>query len=326
MKAVTYNRYGPPEVLTLEEVEKPIPADHEILIKVRAVEVTKGDCEMRSFRFAVKWVLLPLRLVLGVRKPRRKILGGYFAGEIEAIGKDVTGFSIDQPIFGAAQLRLGAYAEYLALPASYTLAEKPRNMSFEQAAAVPMGGLNALHFMRRANIQAGERLLVNGAGGSIGTHAIQIAKSNGAHVTAVDNARKENLLLRLGADRFIDYTATDFLAERQRYDVIFDMVPATDFRACMKLLNPGGRYVHGNPRLSLMIGSLWTNWFSGKKAVFAFAGERKDELLALKEMIEDGKIVSIVDRILPLDQTAEAHRLVETEQRLGAIVISQPSA
>lgn len=322
MKAVTYAQYGPPEVLTVEDVEKPVPANDEVLIKVRAVEVTKGDCEMRSFDFAIKWVQWPLRLVLGILRPKRKILGGYFSGEIEAVGADVTEFSIGQPIFGAAQLRLGAYAEYMTLPQSYTLVPKPDNMSFEDAAAVPMGGLNALHFLRLAKIQPGEQTLINGAGGSIGTHALQIAKSMGAIVTVVDSARKENLLRRLGADRFIDYETTDFTLERQRYDVIFDMVPNSLFGACLKALKPRGRYLHGNPRLAVIVRSLLTNWFSSKTAVFAYAGERREQLQSLTDMIEEGRIVSIVDKVLPLEQAPQAHRLVETEQRLGAIVLT----
>lgn len=177
MKAITYSRYGPPDVLQLKDVEKPKPEDDEVLIKIRAVEVTKSDCEMRSFKYSVKWFWLPLRIAFGVRKPRRQILGSYFSGEIESTGKDVIHFSVGDQVFGAARLRLGAYGEYVALPASYTIVAKPNNMSFAEAAAVPLGGLNALHFMRRAEIRAGEKVLINGAGGSIGAHAVQVAKS-----------------------------------------------------------------------------------------------------------------------------------------------------
>jgi NADPH:quinone reductase-like Zn-dependent oxidoreductase len=322
MKAVTYARYGPPEVLAIAEVDRPVPAKNEVLIRIRAVEVTKGDCEMRSFNFATRWVQLPLRLVLGIRRPKRKILGGYFSGEIAAIGSAVTDYTVGQPVFGAAQLRLGAYGEYLALPQSYTLVTKPATMSFEDAAAVPMGGLNALHFLGRARISTGERVLINGAGGSIGAHAVQIAKTMGAEVTAVDCERKEEMLRRLGADRFINYESTDFTEQPGKYDVILDMVPGSRFRACMRTLTPNGRYLHGNPRLAVIFGSLVTNWFTRKSATIAFAGERKDELLALKSMIENGSIVSIVDRVLPMTQAAQAHRLVETEQRLGAIVLA----
>jgi NADPH:quinone reductase-like Zn-dependent oxidoreductase len=322
MKAITYSNYGPPDVLQLKDVEKPVPKDDEVLIKVQAAEATKSDCEMRSFRYSVKWFWLPLRIALGVRKPRRQILGGYFAGEIESLGKDVTRFSAGDQVFGAAQLRLGAYGEYVALPASYTIVPKPSNMSFAEASAVPLGGLNALHFMRRARIQAGEKVLINGAGGSIGAHGVQIAKSMDAEVTAVDSTIKEEMLRRIGADHFIDYTKEDFAGSGQTYDVIFDMVPGSSYTACIKALKPNGRYLSGNPRISVMLRSVFTTRFTDKTARFAFAGETKTELLILKEMIEAGTIGSIVDRVFPMEQAADAHRRVDTEQRLGAVAIA----
>jgi NADPH:quinone reductase-like Zn-dependent oxidoreductase len=322
MRAITWSEYGPPEVLQLRDVDTPVPGDHEVLIRVRAAEATKADCEMRSFRFAVKWFWLPLRIALGLRRPRRRILGAYFAGEIESCGRSVTGFSAGEEVFGATGLRLGAYGEYVALPASSCIAAKPRNMGFADAAAVPMGGLNALHFMRRAGLRPGERVLVNGAGGSIGAHAVQIAKSMGAEVTAVDNAVKEDLLRRLGADHFVDYTRERFADSGPAYDVVFDMVAGSSYAACIGVLKPRGRYLSGNPRLSVMLRSLLTTRFTDKAATFAFAGETREELLALKELIETGRILSIVDRVLPMEQAAEAHRLVEREERRGAIVIA----
>jgi len=322
LKAITYSNYGPPGVLELKEVEKPVPKDDEVLIRVRAVEATKSDCEMRSFKFAVKWFWLPLRIALGVRKPRRKILGGYFSGEVEALGKDVTEFSAGDQVFGAAGLRLGAYGEYVALPASYTIVAKPGNMTFADAAAVPLGGLNALHFMRLAGIQPGDKVLINGAGGSIGAHAVQIAKSMGAEVTAVDSTIKEDLLRRIGADHFIDYTKENFTAMGRTYDVIFDMVAGSSYAASIKALVPNGRYLTANPRLSVMFRSVFTNRFSEKTARFAFAQEAREELLTLRQMIEDEKIGSIVDRVYPMEQAADAHSRVETEQRLGAVVIA----
>lgn len=322
MKAITNSRYGPPDVLQLKEVEKPLAKDDEVLIRVRAVEATKSDCEMRSFQFAVKWFWLPLRLAFGVRKPRRQILGGYFSGVIESFGKNVTGFSTGDQVFGAAGLKLGAYGEYVALPASYTIVAKPGNMTFADAAAVPLGGLNALHFMRLARIQPKDKVLINGAGGSIGAHAVQIAKSMGAEVTAVDSAIKEGLLRRIGADHFIDYTKESFTALGDTYDVIFDMVAGSSYSASIRALKPNGRYLTANPRFSVMLRSIFTSRFSDKTARFAFAKEAREELLSLKQMIEDGKIGSIVDRIYSMEQAADAHRRVETEQRLGAVVIA----
>ena len=322
MKAITYSRYGSPDVLQLKDVEKPIPEDDEVLIKVRAVEVTKSDCEMRSFKYSVKWFWLPLRIALGVRKPRRQILGGYFAGEIASKGKDVNHFSVGDQVFGAARLRLGCYGEYVTLPASYTIVAKPNNISFAEAAAVPLGGLNALHFMRRADIRAGEKVLINGAGGSIGAHAVQIAKSMGAEVIAVDGPIKKDFLLRMGADHFIDYTKEDFSAYGRRYDAIFDMVPGSSYSTCINSLNPNGRYLSGNPRLSVMLRSIFTTRFTNKMASFAFARETREELLTLKHMIEEGKIRSIVDRVYSMQQAPEAHHRVETEERVGAVVIA----
>lgn len=322
MRAITYSNYGTPDVLQLKDVAKPVPKDDEVLIRVKAAEATKADCEMRSFKFSVKWFWLPLRIAFGVRKPRRHILGGYFSGEVVSIGKDVTQFATGDQVFGAAGLRFGAYGEYVALPASSTIVAMPGNMRFADAAAVPLGGLNALHFMRLASIRAGDRVLINGAGGSIGAHGIQIAKSMGAEVTAVDSTIKEDLLRRLGADHFVDYTKENFAARDRTYDVIFDMVPGSSYAACIKALNPGGRYLSGNPRLSVMLRSVFTTRFSDKTARFAFAGETQEELLTLKEMIEHGKIESIVDRVYPMDQAAAAHHRVETEQRLGAVVIA----
>jgi len=322
MKAITYSNYGPPDVLQVKEVEKPVPKDDEILIRVRAAEATKADCEMRSFRFSVKWFWLPLRIALGLRKPRRQILGGYFSGEVVALGKDVTQFSAGDQVFGAARLRMGAYGEYVALPANYTIVTKPDKMSFADAAAVPLGGLNALHFLRLGEIQAGEKVLINGAGGSIGAHAVQIARSMGAEVTAVDSDIKEDMLRRIGADHFIDYAKENFTAMGRTYDVIFDMVPGSAYSACIRTLNPNGRYLSGNPRFSVMLRSVFTTRFSDKTARVAFAGETTEELRTLKKMVEDGNIQSIVDEVYQLDQAADAHRRVETEQRLGAIVIA----
>ncbi len=326
MFAITYFKYGPPEVLQVREVPKPVPKEDEILIRVRAVEATKSDCEMRAFRYAVKWFWLPLRLVIGVRKPRRTILGSYFSGEIEAIGNGVTDHVVGEPVFGAAGLKLGAYGEYVALPADYTIVAKPDNMDFAEAAAVPLGGLNALHFMRRAVIQPGEHVLINGAGGSIGSHAVQIAKAMGAEVTTVDHPSKERFLRRIGTKHFVDYTKEGIADRGPVYDVVFDMVPNTSYGACIKSLKPGGRYLSGNPRLSVMLRTLLTNLFSDKSATFAFARESREELLSLKEMIEGGAVGSIVDKVFPMEQAAEAHRLVEAEQRCGAIVINMDRA
>lgn len=237
-------------------------------------------------------------------------------------GKPCPDFRWAIRFFGASQFRLGAYGEYVALPANYPIVAKPKNMSFEEAAAVPLGGLNALHFMQRANIQPGEKVLINGAGGSIGAHAVQIAKRMGAEVTVVDRAIKEDFLSRMGADHFIDYMEEDFLASGQKYDVIFNMVPGSSYSGCINALNPKGRYLSGNPRLSVMLRSVLTTRFTDKTATFAFAPETKEALSTLRLMIEEGEIRPIVDRVYAMDQAVEAHCRVETEERTGAIVIA----
>jgi NADPH:quinone reductase-like Zn-dependent oxidoreductase len=322
MKAIVYSKYGSADVLHLQEVEKPVPNDDDLLIKVRAAEATKTDCELRSFKFQVMWFRLPLRVAMGLFKPRRQILGGYFSGEIESVGKNVSTFKQGDQVFGSARLRLGAYGEYLCLPANFTIGLKPDNMDFEEAAAVPLGGMNALHFIRKANIRKGEKVLINGAGGSIGVFGVQIAKAMGAEVTAVDNGIKEEMLRRAGADHFLDYTKEDFTKNSQTYDVIFNMVARSSYSRCVKALKPEGRYLMGNPRISDMLRSVLTSRFTDKSAIFTYAGEKEEELLALKEMIERGKIRSIIDKVYPMAQAAEAHKRVETEQRLGPVIIS----
>jgi NADPH:quinone reductase-like Zn-dependent oxidoreductase len=252
-------------------------------------------------------------------------LGGYFAGEVESVGNDVSKLKKGDHVFGTTKLRLGAYGEYVCLPASYTVVPKPYNVSFEEAAAVPLGGLNALHFLGKANIQKREKVLVNGAGGSIGTFGVQIAKAMGAEVTVVDSTMKEEMLRRIGANHVFDYTKENFAKSGQIYDVIFSMVAKSSYSGCVKALNPKGRYLMANPRMSDMLRSVLTSKFTDKKAMFAFAGEKEEELLALKEMIEAGKIKSIVDKIYSFEQAAEAHRRVETEQRMGTVVIAPAS-
>jgi NADPH:quinone reductase-like Zn-dependent oxidoreductase len=322
MKAVVHTKYGSPKVLQIKEIEKPTPKDNEILVKVHAVEATKSDCEMRSFKFAVKWFWVPLRLALGVFKPRRHVLGGYFAGEVVSVGKDVEKFKEGEQVFGSAGFGMGCYAEYVTLADTCTIVPKPSNSSFEEAAAVPLGGLNALHFLRKARIQKGEKVLINGAGGSIGTFAVMIAKTMGAEVTAVDSAIKGEMLRSIGADHFVDYYKEDFAKAGKAYDVIFDMVASSSYSDCIESLAPNGRYLMANPRFSDMLRSVLTSKNSDKSVSFAFAGEKEEELLTLKEMIELRQITPIIDKIYGVEQVAEAHEKVENEQRLGPVVLS----
>lgn len=325
MKAIVNHQYGAPEVLRLDDVPKPVPKRNQILIKVHAAEVTKGDCELRSFNFPVKWFSIPLRLVFGVFKPRKKILGGYFSGEVVAVGSKVTKFKGGEKVFGASKLLMGAYAEFLAVPENYTIAPIPANISFEAAATVPLGGLNALHFLRLAKVSTGDTLIVNGAGGSIGTYAVQIAKSMGAEVTAVDSDLKREMLLRLGADHFIDYRQQDFRQDDKKYDVIFDMLASSPLDESIATLNPGGRYISANPTFKKMTSAKRVHKETGKTLIYAFAGETLEELLTLKQMIEDEKISPTVDHVFSMEQAVEAHQRVEAEQRLGCTVITMIS-
>jgi NADPH:quinone reductase-like Zn-dependent oxidoreductase len=322
MKAITYSRYGSPDVLEIEDVDSPVPKDDEVLVNVRAAEASKADCELRSFKFGVKWFWLPLRLGVGVVKPRKRVLGNYFSGVVAAVGGKVTRLAIGDEVFGSAGFRRGAYAEYLSVPEHYPVIGKPANMTFEEAAAVPLGGLNAIHFTRLAEIEPGQRVLVNGAGGSIGAHIVQIAKAFGAEVTAVDGPYKEAMVRRVGADHFVDYTQERFAGRGEKYHAILDMVPGSSYGDCIASLVANGRYLKVNPRLSDLLHSVWTTKRTDKTVRVAFARETREELAALRTMIEEGKIVSIVDTVYPMSGAGEAHRRVDAEERAGAIVIA----
>ena len=324
MKAITCRSYGPPDVLRLEDLPRPQPGADDVLIRVHAVEATKGDCEIRGFRFAVKWFWLPLRLALGVRRPRRPVPGSYFAGVIEQVGANVSDFSPGEAVIGCANLRFGAYAEYLCVPGRYTLVPKPPDMGFEDAAALPLGGMNALHFLRQADVAAGSRVLINGGGGSIGAWGIQIAKALGAEVTAVDRGYKADGLRRLGADHVLDCDREDFTEGGARFDAVFDMVPGSRYRDCLSVLKPGGRYVIGNPRLAQLLRAPVTTWFGRHRVCVAFAPETREALQTLTRMFEAGAISSILDTVHGLEDAAAAHRQVEAERRVGAVVLSIP--
>ena len=321
MKASVWTKYGPPDVLQFKEVEKPAPKDNEVLIRVYAATVTAGDCELRRFDIP-GYLWLFVRIMLGIRKPRVEILGQELAGEIESAGKKVTQFKKGDPVFAATEMRLGAYAEYACLPGTFAMAIKPANMTYEEAATIPTGGLNALHFLRKGNIRSGQKLLINGAGGSIGTYAVQIAKSFGAHVTSVDSTDKLDMLRSIGSDQVIDYTKEDFTKNGETYDIIIDVVGKCSFSPTVRSLKKNGRYVLGNPRLAGKIRGLWTSMTTGKKVLSELASYKPENLIFLKELIEEEKIKSVIDKRYPLEQVAEAHSYVETGQKTGNVVIT----
>jgi len=324
MKAIVCTKYGPPDVLQLKDVEKPTPKDNEVLIRVHAATVTAGDCGLRSLKFPLLLQLLA-RIGFGFRGPRKKILGQELAGEIEAVGKEVTRFRKGDQVFGWSGLRLGAYAEYTCLPEKGVLAIKPSTMTYEEAAALPVGGLDAVYFLRRGHIQSGQKVLINGAGGSIGTFAIQLAKYFGADVTAVDSTGKLDMLRSLGADQVIDYTQADFTKGGKTYDVIFDVVGKSSFSRSVKLLTLNGRYLLANPKLSQKVRGRWTSRRSSKQVIpwkARAASEYIEDFNFLTELIEAGKIQSVIDRCYPLEQIAEAHRYVDTGHKKGNVVIT----
>ena len=321
MKAIVWTKYGPPDVLELKEVAKPTPKDNEVLIRIYAATVTAGDCELRSLKFPLLLQLL-MRIGFGFRRPRIKILGMDLAGEIGSVGKDVKLFKKGDQIFASTGFSFGAYAEYVCLPSTYVMASKPVNMTYEEAAAVPTGGLNALHFLRKGNIQSGQKVLINGAGGSIGTFAVQLAKSFGAEVTGVDSTRKLDMLRSIGADQVIDYAQEDFTKSRKTYDVIFDIVGKGSFSGCIRSLKKKGIYLLANPGLSSSVRGRWISMTSSKKVIVEMASYRIEDLIILKELIEAEKIKSVIDRGYPLEQTVEAHRYVETGHKKGNVVIT----
>jgi NADPH:quinone reductase-like Zn-dependent oxidoreductase len=321
MKAVLWTRYGPPEVLQLQKVPKPIPKNNEVLIKVHASTVTAGDCEVRRFEIAIEYWLFA-RLWFGIRKPKRvKIMGSEIAGEIESVGKDVTRFSEGDKIFGSTEMRFGAYAEYTCLPESGCFIKKPSNMVYEESAAVPTGGLNALHYLRKGNIRDGQRVLIIGAGGSIGTIGVQLAKSYGATVIAVDSTEKLDMLQKIGADKVIDYTKQDYTKSGETYDVIFDIVGKGTLSRSIGLLKNNGIYLNGNPRLPDRFKGRLTSMTTDKKVISKIADYKIEDLNYLKDQIEAGKIKTVIDRRFPLEKVVEAHRYVESGQKKGNVII-----
>ncbi len=320
MKAIIWTKYGPPEVLQLKEVEKPVPRDNEVLIKVFAATVTPGDCEIRRFEIHILF-WLPLRLYFGIRKPRIPILGMEVAGEIESVGKDVSGFKIGDQVFGGTGFQFGAYAEYVCIRDSGLLTLKPKGISYEEAATIPTGGLNALHYIRKADIQPGQKMLINGAGGCFGTYAVQLAKNLGSEVTAVDSSEKLDLLRALGADHVIDYTQEDFWKNGKYYDIIFDVVGKGSVSLAMKSLTPNGRYILATPWVIPVLQGLWSSITSGKKFIFALAKESPEDLNFFKELIDTGKVKPVIDKHYPLEKMEEAHRYVEEGTKTGHVVI-----
>jgi NADPH:quinone reductase-like Zn-dependent oxidoreductase len=321
MKAIVYFRYGPPEVLRLADVEKPTPKDDEVLIKIHATTVTAGDCEIRAFKFpALFWI--PIRIMFGLLKPKRNILGQELAGEVEAVGKVVSNFKEGDQVFAATGGRLGAHAEYISLPNDVAMAKKSPSISYEEAAAIPTGGINALHYLKMGDIESGDKILINGAAGNFGTFAVQLAKHFGAEVTAVDSTDKLELLRSIGADHVVDFTKEDFTKNGESYDIIFDVVGKSPFGRSVKALKPTGRYVIAIPKFFPLIRGSWISKTSNKKILFKFADYKSEELVFLGELIEAGKIKVVIDKTYSFEEIPDAHRYVETGRKQGNVVVA----
>jgi NADPH:quinone reductase-like Zn-dependent oxidoreductase len=327
MKAVIWTKYGSPDGLQLREVEKPTPKDNEVLIKIHAATASRADTEFRRLKLPLLFAI-PIRLYLGLIRPTRiKILGTEFAGEIAATGKEAAQYQIGDQVYGYTGLGMGTYAEYMCLsekPSALlgVMSKRPTNITYEEAAAVPFGGLEALHSLRRANIQRGQKILIVGAGGSIGTYSVQLAKHYGAEVTGVDSTGKMDMLRSIGADHVVDYTREDYTRNGQKYDVIMDTIGGSSFAGSIRSLNENGTYLNVNPKMIHRLQMGWAKRKSNKKLLSWEGGYSTKNLLGLKELVEAGTIKPIIDRRYPLEQIAEAHRYVETDQKKGNVVIT----
>jgi NADPH:quinone reductase-like Zn-dependent oxidoreductase len=327
MKAIIWTRYGPPEGLKLGEVATPSPKDNEVLIRVHATTASTPDSELRRLKLPLPFAI-PLRIFLGIGRPTRiKIPGTDFAGEIVEVGKDVSRFEPGQQVYGYAGLRMGTYAEYMCLAEKASalagaLAPKPDNLSYEEAVAIAFGGLEAVQALKKANIRPGQKVLVNGAGGSIGTCVVQLARHYGAEVTAVDHTIKLDMLRSIGADHVIDYTRQDFKRSAETYDVVLDTVDKIPFSRGLRLLKQDGYYLNANPGLLGVFRERWVSKRSSKKIIRWSAGYTTANLLALKALAEAGAIKPVIDRRYRLEQIAEAHRYVDSGLKKGNVVIT----
>ena len=329
MKAIVYTEYGSPDVFQLEDVEMPTPKDNEVLVRIHATTVNFGDLLARRFgntspsEFHMPFLFWLLgRVSFGLKKPRRTILGNEFAGEVEATGIDVKRFTKGDQVFGYCSQTMGAYAEYLRLPETGVLAIKPANMTYEEAAVIPYGGIMALNLLKQANLQPGQSVLINGASGGIGSAAVQLARHLGANVTGVCATPRLDFVRSLGANEVIDYAREDFTRSSETYDVVFDILGKSSFSRAKGVLKPNGRYVLVSFKMKQLLQLLWTSLTGGKRVVCALMPEKAEDLILIKELAEAGKIRAIIDKRFPLEQVAEAHRYVEAGHKRGNVVIT----
>ena len=323
MRAVVYDKYGPPDVLRLEEVERPVPKEDEVLVRVHATTVNRSDVHIREANRSNGLAMTFLsRSISGLRRPRQPILGNEFAGEVEAVGAAVTEFAVGDRVFGTSGLRFGAHAEFMCIRQSARIAHMPAGLSFEEAAPICDGALNALMCLKQADLRKGRTILIYGASGAIGTAGVQLAKHFGADVTAVCSTKNLELVRSLGADRVIDYTKEDFTKNGQTYDVIFDAVGKHSFKRCRGSLEPGGIYLPTDGPVNILL-ALMPSRKGAKRVVFQIPPRiPKQDVLFLKELVEAGKYRPVIDRCYPLEDVIEATRYVETQQKTGNVVLT----
>jgi NADPH:quinone reductase-like Zn-dependent oxidoreductase len=330
MKAIVRTEYGTPDVLQLKEVEKPTPKDNEILIRVHATSVNFGDLMARNFKaisprkFNMPFFFwLPAKIAFGLGKPIITVLGSELAGEIEAVGKDVTKFKAGDQIFAYLGMNMGANAEYVCIPESGSVALKPSKLSYEEAATLPYGAIMATSLLGKANLQRGQKVLINGASGGIGSMAVQLAKYYGAEVTGVCGKPRLEFVKSIGADKVIDYTRKDFTQNGETYDLIFDILGRSSFSRVKRSLKPDGIYLLSSFKMKALLDMLWTSLTGSKqKVICAFANETPESLTFVKKLVEEGKVKAIVDKSFPMVQAAEAHRYVEQGRKQGNVVIA----
>jgi NADPH:quinone reductase-like Zn-dependent oxidoreductase len=324
MRAVIYEQYGGPEVLQVRDVPKPQPKENEVLIRVRAFTATSGDWRVRSLQVprGFGWIS---RLVFGVSRPRQPILGTELSGVIEEVGSKVQKFKVGDEVFVFSGAKMGCYVEYKCLPEDGMIALKPSNITFEEAAALCFGGTTALDFLRRANIKSGDKVLINGAAGCVGTALIQIAKHFGAHITAVCSAKNRELVTSLGADRVIDYTQEDFTRSSDTYDIIADVVGTTPFSKCKASLKEGGRFLAILADITALLQAPWVSLTTNKKVIAGPSGEKLEDILLLQTLATSGQYKPIISRTFSIEQIAEAHQVIDSGHKQGNIVISLAS-
>ncbi len=315
MKAIVYKQYGVPEVLQLKEIEKPIPANNEILVRIRATAVNSGDVRLRKADpFAV-------RFLFGMLKPKINILGSVFSGEVESVGNTVQHFKVGDQVFGHTDMSFGTYAEYKCLPESGSLAIKPVNLTHTEAAVIPFGGTTALHFLKKANIKSGQKVLIVGASGAVGSAAVQLAKYFGATVTGVCSTTNIDLVKSIGADKVIDYTMEDFNNNGETYDVIFDAVNTISISKSINSLQEKGILILSAAGMAEMIITLWFTMIKSRKVLTGMISHKATDIIFLKELIEAGKLKPVIDRTYSLVQMAEAHAYVEKGHKKGNVAI-----